>query len=186
MSLPAQTEVANNNLGKRASKNRNSNSRRRASLKWRGLEMAIKRTRSRRASSKSLSIEEINANLNLFEAEMAERKPQRGSSEKILADFQRLERDVADLRGRKRSEAEHQKKTFKALEEEEKDIARKRAINRGLILLWSRCTWFLLLSVVLLSVIGFKTSDRGRDSFFRPVEDIPPVWYKGSQSGSVD
>ncbi|XP_038691036.1 uncharacterized protein LOC119989521 isoform X2 [Tripterygium wilfordii] len=124
----------------------------RALLKWRGLDMAIERARRNRSSSKSLK--EINVNLNRFQAEMAERKPQRGSSEKRLAALQHLERDVADLRGRMRWEAEHQKKMLKALEEEKKDIARKR----GLILFWSRCTWSVLLSLILLSVVLLSTS----------------------------
>ncbi|XP_038691037.1 uncharacterized protein LOC119989521 isoform X3 [Tripterygium wilfordii] len=110
-------------------------------------------TRGRRASN-NRNANEINVNLNRFQAEMAERKPQRGSSEKRLAALQHLERDVADLRGRMRWEAEHQKKMLKALEEEKKDIARKR----GLILFWSRCTWSVLLSLILLSVVLLSTS----------------------------
>ncbi|XP_038691030.1 uncharacterized protein LOC119989518 isoform X2 [Tripterygium wilfordii] len=114
-------------------KHRKHPSIRRASLKYRGiLEMAGKR--ARRASSDSLSLEEINAHLNRLKAEMAERKPQRASSKrkilkKRLADLQGLKRGWEEVKGRIRTEAEHEKKKLKALEEEEEDIARKRAMN---------------------------------------------------------
>ncbi|XP_038691028.1 uncharacterized protein LOC119989517 isoform X2 [Tripterygium wilfordii] len=132
MSPPAQTEIANKILAKRASNNRNRKSKRSGSLKWRGLEMAIKRARSRRASSKSLSFEELTADLNRLKAEMAERKPQRGSSErdimrKRLADLQLLERGVAAQRGRIHSVAEYQNKVSKALDE-----VATRLLNEGL------------------------------------------------------
>ncbi|XP_038691039.1 uncharacterized protein LOC119989523 [Tripterygium wilfordii] len=107
MSPQAQKETANKTLGKRASKNQD---------------------RSRRASSESLSLEEINADLNRLEAEMAERKPQRASwKKKILkkrwADLKRLERGWEEVKGRIRSTAEQK------LKEEQEDIARKRAMN---------------------------------------------------------
>ncbi|XP_038691329.1 uncharacterized protein LOC119989724 isoform X2 [Tripterygium wilfordii] len=94
--------------------------------------MAIKRARSRRASSKSLSFEELTADLNRLKAEMAERKPQRGSSEreilrKRLAALQRLERGVAAQRGRIRSVAEYQNNVSKALDE-----VATRLLNEGL------------------------------------------------------
>ncbi|XP_038689454.1 uncharacterized protein LOC119988477 [Tripterygium wilfordii] len=152
MSTPAQTEIANNTLGKRSSKNGNFNSIR-ASLKWRRLEMAKKRASSRRASSESCSFEEITADLNRIEAEVAER----GSSENTSADLQRLERSKAYLRKRMHSEAEHIKKMTEAMDEIAEEIAGKRGVmNRGLILFWPACPWFLLLSVIFLSVIGFK------------------------------
>ncbi|XP_038712339.1 uncharacterized protein LOC120006389 [Tripterygium wilfordii] len=111
-----------------SSRKRTLESIRRASLKRRGLEMA--ENSARRASSVSLTHEEIMASLTLLEAEMAERKPQRGSSKrKILKKrwivLKRLKRGAAELRASMRSEAENREKEMEA-EYREKEMDRER------------------------------------------------------------
>ncbi|XP_038691309.1 uncharacterized protein LOC119989705 isoform X2 [Tripterygium wilfordii] len=104
-------------------KHRRHQSRRRASLNRPGvLEMAEKS--ARRASSESLSSEEINANLNRLDAEISERNPSMRILKKTWAALERLEKGKENLKEQIRTKAweEYVARKRAMIEEEKEEI----------------------------------------------------------------